>query len=136
METSTASPELITTIRDAWRKYVHDKLSQGKGLPDGDKPVTGEEENAWPRLAELFQNKNWKQECSKRDEAFEMHFTAAVGQTTQAQARRPCIERNFPESDIDRDQCCRSPSEVWSKWPGCCSPTYPRIAGHPCHRAG
>jgi cysteinyl-tRNA synthetase len=79
METTAASPELITELRDAWRTYVQDKLS--KGLPDGDKPVSGDEEKSWPRLVELYDNKTWKQECSKRDEKFEMHFSAAVGQT-------------------------------------------------------
>ena len=78
-ESTVASPELLAEVRDAWRKYVHDKLSQGKGLPDSDKPVPGDEEKSWPRLVELSQNKNWKQECSKRDEKFEMYFSAAVG---------------------------------------------------------
>jgi cysteinyl-tRNA synthetase len=83
METTAASPELITELRDAWRTYVQDKLIKGKGLPDGDKPVPGDEEKSWPRLVRLYDDKTWKQECSKRDEKFEMYFSAAVGQTTQ-----------------------------------------------------
>lgn len=75
-ETTNNSPELIEQLRIAWKSYVQDKLS--KGLPDGSKPATGEEEISWPHLVELFQNKGWKQECTKRDEKFEMHFSAAV----------------------------------------------------------
>lgn len=55
---------------------MQDKLT--KGLPDANKPAIGEEEISWPHLVELFQNKGWKQDCMKRDEKFEMHFSAAV----------------------------------------------------------
>lgn len=34
----------------------------------------------WPSLQKRFldQDRTWKQECLKRDEKFEMHFSAAV----------------------------------------------------------
>ena len=85
-ETVTASPELISEVRDAWRMYVQDNLSGGKGIPDGDKPIHGEEEKSWPRLVELFQINNWKQECLKREEKIEMYFSAAVRRITWHQA--------------------------------------------------
>ena len=121
METIAASPALIAELRNAWRTYVQTKLGKAKGLPDGDKPVPGEEEMSWPRLAELFQNKNWKQECSKRDEKFEMHFSAAVSQIARHRARQ--IECSGPESDIDRHRCCRKSGQVWSHGSRSCSPT-------------
>lgn len=86
METTVASPGLLAELRDTWRTYVQDKLGQGKGLLESDKPVPGEEEKSWPRLVELFQNKIWKQECLKREEKFEMQFSAAVGQICKHQA--------------------------------------------------
>jgi hypothetical protein len=103
-ETIAASPGLVMNLRDAWRTYVHDKLGKGKGLPDGDKPAPGDEEKSWSRLVELFQNKDWKQECSKRDEKFEMYFSAAVGQTARGQEQ--FIECSHPESDVSRHRCC------------------------------
>lgn len=75
-ETTTISLELITQLREAWRTYIREQVA--KGLPDGDKPRQGTEESSWPRLAELFQIKTWKQECLKRNEKFEMHFSNAV----------------------------------------------------------
>jgi len=111
-ETTAASAELIAELRDAWRTYVQDKLSKGKGLPDGDKPVPGAEEKSWPRLVDLFNDRIWKQECSKRDEKFEMHFSAAVGQTALFRGR--LIECSPSESDVGRHRYCRRSREVWS----------------------
>ncbi|KAJ7879586.1 tRNA synthetases class I (C) catalytic domain-containing protein [Mycena olivaceomarginata] len=64
-ETKGVSPELITQVHAAWRNHVREQLR--KGLP----------ESAWPRLAELIQNKDWKQECLRRDEKFDMNFSSA-----------------------------------------------------------
>lgn len=75
-DTKTLSVELVNQLRDAWRTYVRGKV--GKGLTVNDKPLDGEEEKIWPRLVGLNQNKVWRQECLKRDEKFEMHFSAAV----------------------------------------------------------
>ncbi|KAJ7162097.1 tRNA synthetases class I (C) catalytic domain-containing protein [Mycena filopes] len=74
-ETSSVSPELIARVHDAWRAHVREALS--KGLLESDAPKAGEEDKAWPRLAELIQNKDWKQECLRRDEKFDMYFSSA-----------------------------------------------------------
>ncbi|KAJ7020017.1 tRNA synthetases class I (C) catalytic domain-containing protein [Mycena alexandri] len=74
-ETKGVSPELIAQVHDAWRTHVRDALS--KGLLESDAPKAGDEDKAWPRLAELIQNKDWKQECLRRDEKFDMYFSSA-----------------------------------------------------------
>ncbi|KAJ7761004.1 tRNA synthetases class I (C) catalytic domain-containing protein [Mycena metata] len=74
-ETKGVSPELIAQVHDAWRIHVREALS--KGLLESDAPKAGEEDKAWPRLAELIQNKDWKQECLRRDEKFDMYFSSA-----------------------------------------------------------
>ena len=75
-ETSSASLALIDHLREAWRTYVQEKVT--KGLLDSDRPTPGQQEKVWPRLLELFQSPKWKQECLKRDEKFDMHFSNAV----------------------------------------------------------
>ena len=72
------TPELLETVTNAWADYVQSKVS--KALQDPDKPASGSEKDAWPHLVPRFQSadKTWKQECLKRDEKFEMHFSAAV----------------------------------------------------------
>ncbi|KAK7005982.1 tRNA synthetases class I (C) catalytic domain-containing protein [Favolaschia claudopus] len=74
-ETKSVSPELIARVHEAWRNHVRQQLR--KGLLETDLPQEGDEDNAWPRLAELVQNKDWKQECIRRDEKFDMHFSSA-----------------------------------------------------------
>ncbi|KAJ7049675.1 tRNA synthetases class I (C) catalytic domain-containing protein [Mycena amicta] len=74
-ETSAVSPELIAQVHAAWRIHVHKELR--KGLPDTLAPAEGDEDAFWPRLVELIQNKDWKQECLRRDEKFDMHFSSA-----------------------------------------------------------
>ena len=75
-ETKGVSPELITQVHAAWRIHVREELR--KGLPQGLAPSEGDEDAFWPRLVELIQNKDWKQECLRRDEKFDMHFSSAV----------------------------------------------------------
>ena len=70
------TPELLDVILSSWLSYVQSKVS--KGLPNSEKPTPGAEQEAWPNLVARFQDKSWKQDCLKRDEKFEMHFTAAV----------------------------------------------------------
>nr|GAT44279.1 predicted protein [Mycena chlorophos] len=74
-ETSTLSPELIAQVHAAWRVHLQSQLR--KGLPAELVPAAGEEDAFWPRLVELVQNKEWKQECLQRDEKFDMHFSSA-----------------------------------------------------------
>ncbi|KAG6900716.1 hypothetical protein C0993_003742 [Termitomyces sp. T159_Od127] len=75
-ETKSLSPELINRILSAWRSHVQAKV--GRALSESDRPRGGEEVTAWPRLTEQVQDKAWKQECLKRDEKFDMHFSSAV----------------------------------------------------------
>ncbi|KAG9220464.1 hypothetical protein CCMSSC00406_0003920 [Pleurotus cornucopiae] len=74
-DTSELSPELLSTVLEAWKSYVHEKVS--KGLLEANRVARDTEEDQWSQLAQLAQDKPWKQECSKRDEKFDMHFTAA-----------------------------------------------------------
>ena len=75
-ETRVITAELITQLHRAWATYVREKV--GKGLPESVKVVEGEEEKAWSRIVELVRDKDWQRECLKRDEKFDMHFSAAV----------------------------------------------------------
>lgn len=77
------TPELLDVVLNSWLRYVQSKVS--KGLPDGERPTPGTEQDAWPNLVSRFQDKAWKQDCLKRDEKFEMHFTAAVRGALQRQ---------------------------------------------------
>lgn len=65
-------------MTDSWTSYVRSKVS--KGLVDADKPVGGQELDQWVTLQGRFgsADKTWKQENLRRDEKFEMHFSAAV----------------------------------------------------------
>ncbi|CCL99049.1 uncharacterized protein FIBRA_01060 [Fibroporia radiculosa] len=74
-DTAHLSRELLDTVRVAWIQYIESNVD--KGLPEEDKPAQGKEWEAWPRLAIQFKDKTWKQECLKRNEKFEMHFSAA-----------------------------------------------------------
>jgi hypothetical protein len=74
---TTLSADLLSQVSEAWGSYVRENVS--KGLPDEEKPSRGEEEVRWPRIAGLARDQSRKLECLKRDEKFDMHFTAAVG---------------------------------------------------------
>lgn len=63
-------------VQDSWTAHVQNNVS--KGLMESERPNKGKEREVWPQLVERFQDKAWKQECVKRDEKFEMHFTSAV----------------------------------------------------------
>ncbi|KAI0690429.1 cysteinyl-tRNA synthetase [Cytidiella melzeri] len=71
------TPELVSIVMDSWTTYVRSKVS--KGFLDQDRPAHGAEWDSWPGLQEQFvqADKAWKQECLRRDEKFEMHFSAA-----------------------------------------------------------
>lgn len=74
--TKFLTSELINHILSAWNFHVRVKI--GRALSESDRPRDGEEESAWLRLTERVQDKTWKQECLKRDEKFDMHFSSAV----------------------------------------------------------
>lgn len=92
--------ELINIVCDSWIAYVRSKVA--KGLPDLEKPAEGSEWEAWPQLQSRFQDqdKTWKQECLKRDEKFEMHFSAAVCHDPAC-----LFESPGHETDSDRTDC-------------------------------
>lgn len=72
---TTLSAALINQVRDAWRIHVRERLS--KGLPNNEKPLEGQEDAAFSRICDSIGNPDWKQECLKRDEKFDMHFSSA-----------------------------------------------------------
>ena len=49
-----------------------------KGLSADEVPPLGLERQAWSKLSIKISDKAWKDEAIKKDEKFEMHFTAAV----------------------------------------------------------
>lgn len=49
-----------------------------KGVSENDRATEGNEETAWSRISELYSNPEWKQECLKRDEKFDMYYSSAV----------------------------------------------------------
>lgn len=73
---SVLTPRLADEIHSAWKEYVRSEVS--KGLPENEKIVEGEEEDAWKTLSQKIQDGLWKQECLKRYEKFDMAFSAAV----------------------------------------------------------
>lgn len=75
-ETKTMSSDLINQVYAVWRVHVRENVA--KALPISERPIEGHEEKAWHRLGELIQDKAWKQECLRRDEKFDMHFSSAV----------------------------------------------------------
>lgn len=84
------TPDLLDGILSSWLSYVQSKVS--KGLPNGEKPAPGAEQESWPNLVARFQDKSWKQDCLKRDEKFEMHFTAANKTFTAIQSSREALK--------------------------------------------
>lgn len=91
-EVLALSSDLITQVEAAWRGHVLAKV--GKGLPDSERPVEGQEEAVWDRLVGLVQNVEWKQECLRRDEKFDMYFSSAV---------RPCHKQRRDEGFLLQD---------------------------------
>ncbi|KAG0701273.1 tRNA synthetases class I (C) catalytic domain-containing protein [Suillus ampliporus] len=83
------SADLLSQVSEAWGSYVRENVS--KGLPDEEKPSRGEEETRWPRIAELARDQNHKLECLKRDEKFDMHFTAANRSLAALEAARHAL---------------------------------------------
>jgi cysteinyl-tRNA synthetase len=67
---------LLDEVRSSWDSFVRSKVS--KGLPSEEVPPFGSEWQAWGELSIKAANKAWKNDALKRDEKFDMHFTAAV----------------------------------------------------------
>lgn len=73
---SSLTTDLIDEVDQSWLAYLHGKLS--KGLPNEDKLDAGNEIDAFSRVLQRSQDTEWKIECSKRDEKFDMHLKALV----------------------------------------------------------
>lgn len=74
-KTSALTPKLLDDVQSAWSIYVR---SLNKGLSPNEQIEEGKENETWPLLVERVKDTNWKQECSKRHEKFDMQFTEAV----------------------------------------------------------
>jgi len=75
-ETKALTLKLINQVYAAWQAHIQQNVA--KGLPKAERPIEGDEEQAWSRLGELIQDKAWKLECVRRDEKFDMHFSSAA----------------------------------------------------------
>lgn len=76
MQTQALTTALLTNLRDAWKAYVRTRVS--KGLPENEKARDGNEDAVWLRISELYKKPEWRQECLKRDEKFDLHYSSAV----------------------------------------------------------
>ncbi|TFK44293.1 tRNA synthetases class I (C) catalytic domain-containing protein [Crucibulum laeve] len=85
-DTTSLTDELISRVYEAWRTFILKRVS--KGLPENERPAQGQEDKVWPRLCELVQNQEWKQECLKKDEKFDMYFSAARRALSAIQAAK------------------------------------------------
>jgi len=74
-ESTSLTPELLNAVQSSWESYVRFKVN--KGLPADEELPFGLERQAWSKLSIKVADKAWKDEALKRDEKFEMHFTAA-----------------------------------------------------------
>ncbi|KAG1736026.1 tRNA synthetases class I (C) catalytic domain-containing protein [Suillus lakei] len=91
------SADLVSQVSEAWGSYVRENVS--KGLPDEEKPSRGEEEVRWPRIDGLARDQSRKLECLKRDEKFDMHFTAANRTLAAIEAARHSLSANQSSGD-------------------------------------
>jgi cysteinyl-tRNA synthetase len=76
LQTQSLTQTLLANVNDAWKNYVRTRVS--KGVPENIKATEGTEEAAWSQINGLYQSLEWKQECLKRDEKFDMYYTSAV----------------------------------------------------------
>lgn len=81
-QTTSLSTPLLDQVRQSWRNYVRTRVS--KGVPENIRASEGNEESAWLRISKLYADSGWKQECLKRDEKFDMHYSAAVSLICEA----------------------------------------------------
>ncbi|KAF9069052.1 cysteinyl-tRNA synthetase [Rhodocollybia butyracea] len=76
-DTVSLNEDLISQVSTAWRGFVHKEVAAG--LPSEERVFgTDEVDTRFSQITQLIQNKEWKQECLKRDEKFDMNFTSAV----------------------------------------------------------
>ncbi|RDB25114.1 Cysteine--tRNA ligase [Hypsizygus marmoreus] len=94
-ETRSMTTDLIAQVQTAWLTHVREKI--GKGLPD--RLVEGEEVQTWAHLSEKIQDKTWKQECLRRDEKFDLHFSSATRTLTAIEAAKSRLESGQSDAD-------------------------------------
>ncbi|KAF9653973.1 hypothetical protein BDM02DRAFT_3107158 [Thelephora ganbajun] len=87
---SVLTPRLVDEIHSAWKDYIRSVVN--KGLPESEKIVEGEEEDAWKVLSQKVQDVSWKQECLKRYEKFDMAFSEARRAITAIEEARGILE--------------------------------------------
>lgn len=80
-DTKLLDANLVSQVYTAWRAFLRNEVAVG--LPSDERALftenDGELDSQFSQIAELIQNnKEWKQECLKRDEKFDMNFTSAV----------------------------------------------------------
>ncbi|KAI0305388.1 tRNA synthetases class I (C) catalytic domain-containing protein [Multifurca ochricompacta] len=83
-ESTSLTQELLDQVRSSWESYVRSKVSSG--LSSDAIPPVGSEWQAWAELSIKAADNKWKNEALKRDEKFDMHFTAASRAHTAIQA--------------------------------------------------
>ncbi|KAF9462458.1 tRNA synthetases class I (C) catalytic domain-containing protein [Collybia nuda] len=97
-ETTALSLDLISQIQSSWRTHVRERV--GKGLPQDLQPSEGQEDQRWPRLVELIQDKAWKEECLRRDEKFDMYFSSATRTLAAIQIAKSHLEGGRTNPDV------------------------------------
>lgn len=75
-EATSLTQALLDEVQASWGSYVRSNVS--KGLPREQIPPSGSEWQAWSELSIKAADKAWKNDALKRDEKFDMYFTAAV----------------------------------------------------------
>ena len=78
---SSLTVDLIDEVDQSWLAYLHGKLT--KSLPNEEKLDAGSETAAFPRIVQRSQDAEWKAECIKRDEKFDMHLKALVSEKSR-----------------------------------------------------
>ncbi|KIK60442.1 hypothetical protein GYMLUDRAFT_43756 [Collybiopsis luxurians FD-317 M1] len=74
-DTTSLNTNLISQVTTAWKAFVQREV--GAGLPPDERIPADQVDTQFGRISELILNKDWKQECLKRDEKFDMNFTSA-----------------------------------------------------------
>ncbi|KAL0581043.1 cysteinyl-tRNA synthetase [Marasmius crinis-equi] len=74
-DTTSLTEDLISQVKAAWRNFIRTELA--KGLAKEDHPTEGNEEEKWAWITDSYKNKEWKQDCVRRDEKFDMNFSSA-----------------------------------------------------------
>jgi cysteinyl-tRNA synthetase len=107
--TTSLTPQLLVTVREAWQTYVQSEVS--KGFLESERLQPNAEEAQWPALLQRFiEDKAWRQECLQRSEKFEMHFGAArrameaIRQAESQLAENTNLEQASAHSLIDQSQ--------------------------------